>query len=266
MNRAMASSPAERPQRGFMRVVVLEPSEENRNVLTRELDQLEGFALVGQSSNGDECLVLLRALVPELLIAPTSFAFRNSMEVTGDVAFPVFVGLGSRECFPPNDCVFETVNIPLDPNAVRTAMERARTEIYRRKLDELSVLLRRYMEYSRGLHRVLTAVHLEDGRTSDIPAEQVMFMAADGNYIRLHTGSDVHEIRETMSGMTSKLDPAQFARVHRSFIVNRAHVTTVLRKDGAVTSVLLTNGTEIPVGPNYRSEVDGFEHYSLLSA
>jgi DNA-binding LytR/AlgR family response regulator len=158
------------------------------------------------------------------------------------------------------------VSIPLDPNAVRTAMERARTEIYRRKLDELSVLLRRYMEYSRGLHRVLTAVHLEDGRTSDIPAEQVMFMAADGNYIRLHTGSDVHEIRETMSGMTSKLDPAQFARVHRSFIVNRAHVTTVLRKDGAVTSVLLTNGTEIPVGPNYRSEVDGLEHYSLLSA
>ena len=266
MNRAMASGVAERPQRGCMRVVVLEPSEENRNVLTRELDQLQGFALVGQSSNWDECLVLLRALVPELLIAPTSFALRNPMDVTGDVAFPVFVGLGSRECLPANDCVFETVNIPLDPNAVRTAMERARTEIYRRKLDDLSVLLRRYMEYSRGLHRVLTGVHLEDGRTTDIPAEQVMFMAADGNYIRLHTGSDVHEIRETMSEMTSKLDPAQFARVHRSFIVNRAHVTTVLRKDGAATSVLLTNGTEIPVGPNYRSEVDGFEHYSRLSA
>ena len=74
MNRAMASGVAERPQRGCMRVVVLEPSEENRNVLTRELDQLQGFALVGQSSNWDECLVLLRALVPELLIAPTSFA------------------------------------------------------------------------------------------------------------------------------------------------------------------------------------------------
>ena len=66
--------------------------------------------------------------------------------------------------------------------------------------------------------------------------------------------------------MTSKLDPAQFARVHRSFIVNRAHVTSVLRKDGAATSVLLTNGTEIPVGPNYRSEADSFESYSRLSA
>ena len=249
-----------------MRVVVLEPSSENRSVLQRELAHLPGFSLVGESSTWDECVVLLRAHVPELLIARTSVARRNSMDIASDAAFPVFVGLGNKECHPADDCVFETVEIPLDPDAVRTAMERARTEIYRRKLDGLSVLLRRYMDYSRGLHRVLTAVHVEDGRTSDIPAEHVMFMAADGNYIRLHTGSDVHEIRETMSGMTSKLDPAQFARVHRSFIVNRAHVMSVLRRDGAATSVLLTNGTEIPVGPNYRAEIDSFESYSRLSA
>ena len=266
MNCAVPTCVAREPQRGCMRVVVLEPSAENRNVLQRELKQLQGFSLVGESTTWDECVVLLRAHVPELLIARTSFAYRNSIDIAGDAAFPVFVGLGNKEPHAGNDCVFETVSVPLDPNAVRTAMERARTEIYRRKLDGLAVLLRQYMDYSRGLHRVQTAVHVGDGRTSDIPAEHVMFMAADGNYIRLHTGSDVHELRETMSSMTSKLDPAQFARVHRSFIVNRAHVTTVLRKDGTATSVLLSNGTEIPVGPNYRSEAESFESYSRLSA
>jgi DNA-binding LytR/AlgR family response regulator len=69
-----------------------------------------------------------------------------------------------------------------------------------------------------------------------------------------------------MSGLTSKLNPEQFARVHRSFIVNRAYVTSVLRKEGAATAVLLSNGVEIPVGPNYRAEVDCFESYSRLSA
>jgi DNA-binding LytR/AlgR family response regulator len=70
-----------------------------------------------------------------------------------------------------------------------------------------------------------------------------------------------------MSGMTSKLDPAQFARVHRSFIVNRAHVRSVLRKEGAAMAVLLSNGIEIPVvGPNYRAEVDSFGSYRKLSA
>jgi len=91
-------------------------------------------------------------------------------------------------------------------------------------------------------------------------------MAADGNYVRLHTGTAVHEIRETMSGMTSKLDPEQFARVHRSFIVNRAYVIGVLRKVGAAMTVLPSNGIEIPVGPNHRAEVDSYGIYNRLSA
>ena len=154
----------------------------------------------------------------------------------------------------------------MDTVCLREAMERVRTEIYRRKLEELSALFGRYMDYSRGVHRFLNAVRVEEGGNAEIPAETVVFVAADGNYVRLHTGEDVHEIRETMSGMTSKLDPAQFARIHRSFIVNRAHVASVLRKEGAAMAVLLSNGTEIPVGPNYRAEVDSFKSYSRLSA
>jgi DNA-binding LytR/AlgR family response regulator len=177
----------------------------------------------------------------------------------------VVVGLRTKDS-ETLACAFETIDLPFGPESLRLVMERVRTEIYRRKLDELSTLLRRYMDVSRGLHRFLTAVRVEDGGSSEVPAENVMFMAADGNYVRLHTGADVHEIRDTMSGMTSKLDPAQFARVHRSFIVNRAHVTTVLRKEGAAMAVLLSNGTEIPVGPNYRAEVDSFGSYRQLSA
>lgn len=138
-------------------------------------------------------------------------------------------------------------------------MERARAEIYRRKLDELSELLQKYMTFSRGIQRYLTSVRIEDSGTPEIPAEQVLFMAADRNYVRVHTQAEVYELRDTMSGMTSKLDPAQFARVHRSFIVNRSYVRRVLRKDAIAICVLLINGAEIPVGPNYREEVDSFE-------
>jgi len=122
---------------------------------------------------------------------------------------------------------------PSIPKLLRAALERVRTEIYRRKLDEISDLLRSYVNFSRGFHRYLTAIRVEEGESTEMPAENAMFMAADGNYVRLLTGTAVHEIRETMSGMTSKLDPEQFARVHRSFIVNRAYVTGVLRKEGA---------------------------------
>ena len=265
MGRAAPTYLAREPQRGCMRVVVLEPNAESRDTVRQELSELPGFVLMGESVTSDECSTLVKAHLPELLIARTSVADQPSIRVCGDSTFPVIVGLGGPGHVPV-DCFFETLEFPLDRRMLRAAMERARTEIYRRKLDSLSVLLRQYVDYSRGLPRFLTAVHVEDGGTSEVPTEQVVFMAADGNYVRLHTSAAVLEIRETMSGMTSKLDPAQFLRVHRSFIVNRSHVASVLRKEGAATSVVLSNGTEIPVGPHYRGEVETFRILDRLSA
>jgi two-component system, LytTR family, response regulator len=248
----------QQPHRGGIRVVILEPSPETRSMLQVGLDELKGFDLVGTSETWNDCLALLSAYVPELLITRVGLMPRFFGESLGDAVFPVTVGLRRQDGSGTLEGGFETIDMS-DPQSLRAAMERVRTEIYRRKLDELSVLLRQYMRFSCGIQRYLTAVAVDDSGAREIPAECVTFMAAYGNYVRVHAGADVHEVRDTMSGMTSKLDPAQFARVHRSFIVNRAHVASVRRKEGAAVCVLLSNGTEIPVGPNYRTEVDSFD-------
>jgi two-component system LytT family response regulator len=245
--------------RGGIRVVILEPSAETRTLLQAGLDQLTGFDLVGSSETWNDCLALLNVYVPELLIARIGLTPASFGESSCDAVFPVTLGLRRKDSSGMLEGGFETIDIPSSVQSLGAAMERVRTEIYRRKLDELSTLLQRYMNFSRGIQRYLTAVAVDDSGTREIPAERVTFMAAYGNYVRVHSGGDVHEIRDTMSGMTSKLDPAQFARVHRSFIVNRAHVASVRRKEGAAICVLLNNGTEIPVGPNYRTEVDTFD-------
>ena len=255
------------PQRGHggMRVVILEPNADFRDGLQCVLEQSPGFRLVGDSCNWDECLVLLETHLPELLITRATCVPQPGQDFGCRAEFPVVMALRPKygETLA---AAFETIDLPMDPDRLSVAMERVRTEIYRRKLEEISSLFGRYMDYSRGVHRFLNVVKVEDGGNTEIPAENVVFVAADGNYVRLHTGEDIHEIRETMSGMTSKLDPAQFARIHRSFIVNRANVAGVLRKEGAATAVLLSNGTELPVGPNFRAEVDSFEGCSRLSA
>ena len=252
------------PRHGAIRVVAFEPDADYADELHRQLCELREFRLVGRAVSWDECRTLLEEQFPELLMVRTTCPPCNLSDSLCETEFPVVLGLGRKDgaTLP---CAFETLDLPVNPGSFREAMERLRAEIYRRKLGDLSTLLRRYLDFSRGLQRFLTAVR-ENGASTEIPTEHVMFMVADGNYVRLHTASEVHEIRDTMSGMTCKLDPAQFARVHRSFIVNRAHVACVRRKEGAAMAVLMSNGTEIPVGPNYRAEVESFDFYTQLSA
>ena len=253
------------PNRGSMRVVVLEPSAEFRELLRCGLEPMSEFQVVGDSSTWDECLILLETFVPELLITRTTCVPLRSRTSLCEGEFPVVLGLRPKSAEALAGA-FETIDLPIDTSRLRVAVERVRAEIYRRKLEELCALLGRYMDYLRGVRRFLSVVPIQNSENPEIPAENVVFVAADGNYVRLHTGTDIHEIRDTMSGLTSKLDPEQFTRIHRSFIVNRAHVASVLRKEGTAMTVLLSDGTEIPVGPNYRAEVDSLKSCDRLSA
>jgi len=55
-----------------------------------------------------------------------------------------------------------------------------------------------------------------------------------------------------MTNLCSKLDPTQFLRIHRSVIVNIAQVRDMAVSSNGATAVVLQDGTQLPVGPNFR--------------
>ena len=74
--------------------------------------------------------------------------------------------------------------------------------------------------------------------------------------MRLHTGDGQYSVRHTMSHLSAKLDPRQFARVHRSTIVNLARVKEMLALPSGDYTVVLEGGTRLTLSRGYRR---GFE-------
>jgi two-component system, LytTR family, response regulator len=58
------------------------------------------------------------------------------------------------------------------------------------------------------------------GRTLVLRPEEIDYVEAYGDYVRLHVGREVHLLRATLAEMERKLAPARFARIHRSRLVN----------------------------------------------
>ena len=154
--------------------------------------------------------------------------------------------------------IYDSLPIRSEPEHIRSLLRRVQFEIYKRKADELSSLLQRYMACAARSQQYLSWLRIgDDEQTPNISIDQVLLIAADGNYVRVHADGRTYEIRETMTGISAKLDPSRFARVHRSFIVNLSYVRDLVTKETSAAFVRLHDGMEVPVGPNYRQDVEG---------
>ena len=58
------------------------------------------------------------------------------------------------------------------------------------------------------------------GRVFFLRTDEIDWIEAAGNYVRLHLGEESHLFRETMNRMEERLDGRRFVRIHRSRIVN----------------------------------------------
>jgi hypothetical protein len=83
----------------------------------------------------------------------------------------------------------------------------------------------------------------------------VLWLEGLKDYVKIHLASSPQKslvIRNTMKSMEEQLPATQFLRVHKSFIVAKAAVTSV-RKNS-----LFIGSMEIPIGESYKQSVDDF--------
>ena len=62
----------------------------------------------------------------------------------------------------------------------------------------------------------------------------------------------------TMKELEALLDPALFLRIHRSTVINAAHVTQMTAHDNGEFFVTLAPGTRLKVSRGYRDRVARF--------
>ena len=88
-----------------------------------------------------------------------------------------------------------------------------------------------------------------------VPVDQILRIEAARDYALLHTETNSHILRITMSELERRLDPGQLLRVHRSAFVRPETVDRIERNDNGVTRLHTKDGAVIEVGPSYAKRV-----------
>ena len=88
-----------------------------------------------------------------------------------------------------------------------------------------------------------------------VAAAEVEWLQAAGNYVNLHVRGRAYPLRSTMAGIEAQLDPARFARIHRSHIVNLDQVASIEPLDTGDARVHLRDGTVLPCSRRHRERL-----------
>ena len=91
------------------------------------------------------------------------------------------------------------------------------------------------------------------GITRFVRRSQVRYVEAQGDYARLHTGTDSHLVRIPLTVLEQRWATAGFARIHRSTLVALAHIDEVRMLDGHCSVRL--GEEELPVSRRHSREL-----------
>jgi two-component system LytT family response regulator len=137
---------------------------------------------------------------------------------------------------------------PFDDDRFRAALSHA-CERRRTNGSGISNLLEALAPTPRYATRLVAPAH---GRLVVVSLDQVDWIEAADNYVRLHTAGGTHLIRETMRSLAVRLDPALFARVHRSYMVRLGMIEELRVLPSGDYEVRLKGGKRIPMSRAYR--------------
>jgi two-component system LytT family response regulator len=85
------------------------------------------------------------------------------------------------------------------------------------------------------------------GKIKIIPLEDIHFLEAADDYVKIHTHNGAFLKNRTMSWFEKALDPSQFVRTHRSYILNVQQVTRIDPYEKDSHLCILQSGAQVPV-------------------
>ena len=224
------------------------------------LERLEAFfanmpdiEVVGTAANGLEANDKIAALSPDLVMLDIQMPELSGLAVAGALPFdkrPEIVFVTAFEHFAPDAFEVEAADYLLKPvrfDRLRQAVERAR----RRQAGRRAAL-----EPAAAPSPYDDAIWVPT-RTGQVrvPVESIDWIEATGDYAMLHTSLRSYLYRSTMSALAKRLDPAALMRVHRSAFVRLSKVAEVRRDGRWLVTLVLSDGAEVSVGPNYARAV-----------
>jgi two-component system LytT family response regulator len=244
--------------KGTIRAVIADDEPLARERLRQLLGEDGEIQIVAEASDGKSAVKAIERTDPDLLFLDIRMPGLDGfgvLEALRAPRLPVVVFVTAYDRFALKAFEIHALDYLLKPfhrARFEETVRRAKAEVRRGAADHLSRVFGWIEDVRPAPRHVRRFLVKASGRIVFVMAEEIDWIEAAGNYVRLHVGSASHLVRETMAKVEARLDPDRFARVHRSAIVNVERIRELEPMFRGECAAILRNGSRVAVSRGYR--------------
>jgi two-component system LytT family response regulator len=247
----------------MIRTLIVDDEPLARERLRTLLQQESDIEIVGECADGRQAVGAIGTDAPDLVFLDIQMPVLDGFGVLqslDDRPLPAIIFVTAYDQYALRAFDVHALDYLLKPFTAKRfqkALERARAELVRGENGKAGFEQRliNLLEDLNGEKRhPKRLVVKSSGRVYFLKIDEIDWIEAEGNYVRLHVGANSHLLRETMKGMEAALDADRFIRIHRSTIVNTERIRELQPLFHGEYAVILNDGTRLVAsrGPENR--------------
>lgn len=245
-----------------LKAVVVDDEILARQIIREMLASDAEVEIVAECVNGCEAIEAIQSHQPDLLFLdiqmPEVAGFELLEALPGEKS-PVVIFVTAYDQYAVRAFDYHAVDYllkPFDRERFEVAVSRAKSQLQRERNGERDRRIRDLLEALKPETKYVERLVVKNGgRVFFLEIDEICWIEADGNYVRLHTNSKSHLLRETIGNLEEQLDPRKFLRVHRSTIVRIDSIRELRPWFHGEYHIILHSGAKLTLSRKYREQL-----------
>jgi len=225
-----------------MKCIIVDDNKMARMALVQLVNQIPSLETVAECSDAAEALDALDSNSVDLLLLDIEMPDMTGLDLIKKLGNkrPLIIFTTAKtdyavEAFELNvvDYLVKPITLPRLKQAVEKASEALDSNKQEVKVEEQGFVFVK-----------------DNGILKRISIEDILFLEAMGDYVKVHTAQKFHVVHATLKSIEEKLPPSKFLRVHRSYIV------AINKIDFIQEGTINIGKTSIPVADTHKANLN----------
>jgi len=231
-----------------MKIIIIDDEPLARSIIREYLQFHPELELIAECGDGFEGVKAIQQHQPDLIFLDIQMPKINGFEMLELIEEPpavIFTTAFDEYAIK----AFESHAVdyllkPFSRDRFEKALSKLSTVKTKDNKEQLAPLINSVLSSPGEQHRVVVKL---SGKIRIIPVDDIYFLEAADDYVKIHTRDGSFLKNKTMGHFESALNKNQFVRTHRSYMVNISEITRIDPYEKDAHLALLKSGARVPV-------------------